>query len=117
MHNGRILQGTSFLGSGFFDSAHDEEQNDGAHGGHYQLTDQSIGSEAQQGENPAAKNRASDPDEQVHEGAHAVTFNDFARDKSGENSDDDGPEQPHDVPPKVKFLPRSSARAANGPER
>jgi len=38
---------------GFLDSAHDEEQDECADGGHYELTDQSIGSEAQQGENPA----------------------------------------------------------------
>src|SRR5580693_1378762 len=77
--------------SASFDRADDEQQEDGAYGGHHELADQAVCRQSQQTENPTAQDRSHDSDDEVHQDTHAGTLHDFPREKAGEDADDNLP--------------------------
>jgi hypothetical protein len=90
-----------FFRLGSLDQADEQEKDYRADDSHYQLSDQSVSGQAQQAEYPAAEERADNSHDQINQHAHAVAFYDLSGEETDKDSDQDFPEQPHRVPPKL----------------
>src|ERR1700722_10599239 len=58
------------------DDADQQQQEHGADHRYHQAADETVGREPQKAENEMAEQRADDADDEVHEHAHAVAFDD-----------------------------------------
>jgi hypothetical protein len=97
----RIVRALYFFRLGSLDQAEEQEKDYRADDSHYQLSDQSVSGQAQQAEYPAAEERADNSHDQINQHSHAVAFYDLSGEETDKDSDQDFPEQPHSVPPKL----------------